>query len=81
MTNLAQRLLTSAAADPAAPAIRLDDETLSYAALAGASGRLARHLTDRGLVPGDRVGVMLPNVPEFAWPTTASCWRVGLWCR
>jgi long-chain acyl-CoA synthetase len=66
MTNLAQRLLTSAAADPAAPAIRLDDETLSYADLAGASGRLARHLTDRGLVPGDRVGVMLPNVPEFA---------------
>jgi long-chain acyl-CoA synthetase len=66
MTNLAQRLLTSAAADPAAPAIRLDDETLSYAALADSSARLARHLAGRGLTPGDRVGVMLPNVPEFA---------------
>lgn len=51
MTNVAQRLLTSAAADPAAPAIRLDNETLSCAALAGASGRLARCLTGRGLTP------------------------------
>jgi long-chain acyl-CoA synthetase len=66
MTNLAQRLLASAATDPAAPAIRLDAETLSYAALAEAGGRLAGHLIERGLEPGDRVGVMLPNVPEFA---------------
>ena len=66
MTNLADRLLTSASADPSALAIRLDDVTLSYADLAGASCRLAKHVTDRGLQPGHRVGVMLPNVPEFA---------------
>jgi long-chain acyl-CoA synthetase len=66
MTNLACRLLASAATDPSAAAIRLDAETLSYAALAEASCRLAGCLIDRGLVPGDRVGVMLANVPEFA---------------
>jgi hypothetical protein len=52
MTNLAHRLLTSASADPSALAIRLDDVTLSYADLAGASCRLAKHVTDRGLQPG-----------------------------
>jgi long-chain acyl-CoA synthetase len=31
-----------------------------------ASARMARLLERRGLGPGDRVGVMLPNVPEFA---------------
>ena len=66
MTNLAHRLLASASADPSARAIRLDDVTLSYAHLASASCRLAKRLTERGLQPGDRVGVMLPNVPEFA---------------
>ena len=66
MTNLAHRLLTSASADPSALAIRLDDVTLSYADLAGASCRLAKHVTGRGLQPGHRVGIMLPNVPEFA---------------
>src|SRR4029078_9035431 len=61
MTNLAHRLLASASADPSALGIRLDDVTLSYADLASASCRLAKRLTDRGLQPGDRVGVMLPN--------------------
>ena len=41
MSNLAHRLLTSASADPSALAIRLDDVTLSYADLAGASCRLS----------------------------------------
>jgi long-chain acyl-CoA synthetase len=66
MANLAHRLLTSASADLSAPAIRLDDVVLSYADLVSASCWLAKRLTDRGLQPGDRVGVMLPNVPEFA---------------
>ena len=66
MSNLAQCLLASAAADPNATAVRLDDETLSYAELVEASGRLGRLLTDHGLTPGARVAVMLPNVPAFA---------------
>jgi len=66
MTNLAQRLLVAAAADPNATAVRLDTEKLSYAELADGSGRLGRLLADHGLVPGDRVGIMLPNVAAFA---------------
>ena len=40
-------------------------EQLTYAELDERSARLAALLVDRGLEPGDRVGVMLPNVPEF----------------
>lgn len=65
MSNLAERLLASASADPEADAIRLDDRVLSYAELADASRRLATLLRTAGVRPGDRVGVMLPNVPEF----------------
>ena len=52
MTNLAHRLLTSASADPSALAIRLDDVTLSYADLAGASGGRARKALRRAHNPG-----------------------------
>ena len=37
----------------------------SYAALNEASGRVARLLRERGIGPGDRVGIMLPNGPYF----------------
>ena len=38
---------------------------LSYAELDDRSARLATLLREKGLRPGDRVGVMLPNVLEF----------------
>ena len=63
--NLAENLTLSAAATPDAPAVKLDDVVLSYAALDDASARVARLLAQRGIGPGDRVGVMLPNVPLF----------------
>jgi long-chain acyl-CoA synthetase len=63
--NLASILTESAGAHPEAPAIRLGEAELTYAALDEASARLAALLRARGLPPGDRVGVMLPNVPEF----------------
>ncbi|MFG3301820.1 long-chain fatty acid--CoA ligase [Micromonospora chersina] len=66
MTNLAQNLAASAARDGAAPAIRLGDAVLSFAQLDAASARVAGLLRDRGVQPGDRVGIMLPNVPQFA---------------
>jgi long-chain acyl-CoA synthetase len=43
-----------------------DDTTTSYSALANDVARFADYLTYGGLQPGDRVGVMLPNGPEFA---------------
>ncbi|WP_405997196.1 long-chain-fatty-acid--CoA ligase [Streptomyces sp. NBC_00829] len=66
MTNLAHSLAASAARDGDAPAIRLGDTLLTYAQLDKASARVAGLLRDRGVQPGDRVGIMLPNVPQFA---------------
>ena len=48
------------------PAIRHDDVTLTHAELDDASARAAAFLKARGILPGDRVGLMAPNVPEFA---------------
>jgi long-chain acyl-CoA synthetase len=63
--NLASLLTKSAARSPQAPAIRLGEFELGYAELDDASARLAAVLGERGVGPGDRVGVMLPNVPQF----------------
>jgi long-chain acyl-CoA synthetase len=65
MPNLANLLTDSAAARPDHVAIRLDDHELTYAALDEASARVAALLRAKGVAPGDRVGVMLPNVPYF----------------
>jgi len=66
MTNLSLNLSESAAMYPDHPAIRLDDDVLSYTALDDAASRVATLLQEYGVQPGDRVGLMLPNVPEFA---------------
>ncbi|MEJ2540867.1 MAG: amino acid adenylation domain-containing protein [Gemmatimonadota bacterium] len=44
---------------PAAPALRIQGRALSYADLDRASNRLAHALLDRGLEPGDRVGIFM----------------------
>jgi long-chain acyl-CoA synthetase len=63
--NLGSIVVDSAARAPEATAVRLGDLGLTYAELDDRSARLATLLRERGLRPGDRVGVMLPNVPEF----------------
>ena len=63
--NLASLLTESAERTPDAPAIRLGALELNYGELDDRSARLATLLRQKGLEPGDRVGVMLPNVPEF----------------
>jgi long-chain acyl-CoA synthetase len=63
--NLAENLSRSAAAGPDAPAVKLDGAVLSYAALDEATARVAGLLAARGVGEGDRVGIMLPNVPYF----------------
>jgi long-chain acyl-CoA synthetase len=66
MPNLAGLLTDTAARSPGWDAIKLDDLTLSYRDLDQAAGRVAGLLQAKGIRPGDRVGVMLPNVPYFA---------------
>jgi long-chain acyl-CoA synthetase len=63
--NLASLLIESAEESPGAAAIRLGEVELSYADLDDRSARLASLLREKGFEAGDRVGVMLPNVPEF----------------
>jgi long-chain acyl-CoA synthetase len=65
MTNLSSLLEHAAAGHPDHPAIRLDDFVLSYADLREAAGRMSTLLAAAGVQPGDRVGIMLPNVPAF----------------
>ncbi|HET6997439.1 MAG TPA: long-chain fatty acid--CoA ligase [Solirubrobacterales bacterium] len=63
--NLASIVSESAAQVPDSPAVRLGETELTYAELDQRSARLATLLRERGVEPGDRVGVMLPNVLEF----------------
>ena len=65
-TSLAQLLTETAGRHGDRPALKLDDNVLTYGTLGQGASRIAGILRDRGLQPGDRVGVMLPNVPYFA---------------
>ncbi|WP_263251409.1 amino acid adenylation domain-containing protein [Saccharopolyspora rosea] len=53
------------AQDPDKPALVFEDVQLSYAELDERVTRLARVLVERGVGPGDIVGVMLPRSPEL----------------
>src|ERR687884_121139 len=65
MTNFATELRDAAAEAGAPAAVQLDDAGMDYSALDAASARLAGVLRARGVGPGDRVGMQLPNVPYF----------------
>lgn len=63
--NLATLLTESAEKFPERTAIRLDDTAVPYAALDQVSKLVAGLLQSKGVEAGDRVGIMLPNVPHF----------------
>jgi acyl-CoA synthetase (AMP-forming)/AMP-acid ligase II len=58
------------------PLILLDDERLTYAEAATRSEKLARGLLASGIVKGTRVGLLMPNGPDWvvAWLAAA---RIG----
>ncbi|HKA88629.1 MAG TPA: long-chain fatty acid--CoA ligase [Haliangiales bacterium] len=64
--NLMLPLIATARRQPDRTAVKLDDVRVSYADLDAATARMAGRLRELGVMPGDRVGLMLPNVPEFA---------------
>ena len=63
--NLASNLARTAQAQPDATAIKLDDLTIPYAALAQGAARVAGWLVELGVRPGDRVAITMPNLPQF----------------
>ena len=63
--NLAVILREAVARDPEQVAVKLDDFALNYGLLEQAAMRIAGMLQQRGIEPGDRVALMLPNVPHF----------------
>src|SRR3954451_6571620 len=63
--NLAQVLTDTAARRPDHIAIKLDDFEVNYGLLDQATQRAAGWMKELGVEAGDRVGVMLPNVPHF----------------
>jgi long-chain acyl-CoA synthetase len=63
--NLNDFLTRAAHAHRDRPAVELGDQQLTYAELHALAGRTAAFLAARGVRPGDRVGLMLPNLPEF----------------
>src|SRR5262252_4036937 len=64
VTNLARNLTDTTRSLAGRVAVRVDNAAMTYRALDEASARVAALLHERGLGPGDRVGIMLPNVAE-----------------
>ena len=64
--NLASFVTESAEKFGDRPALKLDDTVVNYTLLDEGSARIAHLLKEKGLERGDRVGIMLPNVPYFA---------------
>src|SRR6266478_9331664 len=63
--NLAVILRESAKRDPDHVAIILDSFKFTYGQLEALSNQVASSLKAAGVKKGDRVGLMLPNVPQF----------------
>ncbi len=63
--NLARRLADVAARDPDRVAVEFDGVRVTYGALAERTARFAGGLSARGVGPGDRVALHLPNGIEF----------------
>jgi len=65
MANLSSVFQQAATDHGERPAVRLDGLVLSYSQLRDAAGRATCLLASLGVAPGDRVALMVPNVPAF----------------
>jgi long-chain acyl-CoA synthetase len=63
--NLGTILQASAADRPKHVALRMDERVLTYAQLDRAARGVATSLRARGVQPGEKVALLVPNVPEF----------------
>ena len=66
----------AAATWPDAPAVHYFDDSLSFGELRELAHALAAGLRGLGVEPGDRVALLLQNVPQFVYALHA-CWLLG----
>ena len=66
MPNLATVLTDTAARIPESTALRIQDTAVSFGMLDGMSARVAGLLAASGIEAGDRVAIILPNIPPMA---------------
>jgi long-chain acyl-CoA synthetase len=64
--NLTVLLEESAKEKAERPALILGDDVLTYAELRDAAKKFANALAGLGVESGDKVALMVPNVPQFA---------------
>ncbi|KIU13611.1 long-chain-fatty-acid--CoA ligase [Mycolicibacterium llatzerense] len=65
MSNLAGNLVATAREYGDRPAVQLDRYVLSYRELHHRAAAVAGDLRAHGVLPGDRVGLVVPNVPAY----------------
>ena len=65
MANLSSLLDRAAADQPDRTALQLDDLAISYRQFSEASRRASSLLRAAGIAAGERVGLMMPNIPAF----------------
>jgi long-chain acyl-CoA synthetase len=65
VSNLAGNLVATAHEYRDRPAVKLDGHVLSYGQLYDKASAVAGDLRAHGVLPGDRVGLVLPNVPAY----------------
>ena len=63
--NLGLILQATAEARPDHPAIRFGERVVDYAELDRQARGVATALRERGIVPGEKVAIFIPNLPEF----------------
>jgi long-chain acyl-CoA synthetase len=65
MGNLAQFLLDTSSKEGGRTALRMGDSVLTYGEFRDAAQRVAAGLQAHGVAPGDRLGLVLPDVVSF----------------
>ena len=61
-----------AASLPDGVALRFEGEAITYEELNRRANRVANGLQGMGVEKGDRVAIMLPNIPEFVYAFVAT---------
>ncbi len=74
--TLLDYIAETARARPDTPALLFTGTTITYAELDRLSDAFASALAALGVVPGDRVGLLLPNCPQFLIVELAA-WKLG----